>query len=62
MHRLTRTRLYRHLDAAIEILRPEVADACAVEILMALLILKRASDQMVTGEPEIIERAVTIEK
>ncbi len=49
MHRLTQTKLHRHLDGAIEILRPIVTDSYAIEIIMALLILKRANDQMVTG-------------
>ncbi len=49
MHRLTQTQLHRHLDRAIEILRPSVTGPYAIEIIMALLILKRASDQMATG-------------
>ncbi len=49
MHKLTQTQLYRCLDRAIEILRPTVTGPYAVETIMALLILKRANDQMVTG-------------
>ncbi len=48
MHKLTQTQLRRHLDGAIEILRPTVTGSYAIEIIIALLILKRASDQIVT--------------
>ena len=62
MHRLTQTQLHRHLDRAIEILRPSVTDYYAVEIIMALLILKRASDQMAPDTRETIERPVATRK
>lgn len=45
MHRLTQTQLRRYLDGAIEIIQPVADGLYAVEILMALLMLKRASDQ-----------------
>ena len=59
MSKLTRSQLYRHLDGAIEILRPMVAGRDAIFIIIGLLFLKAANDNWPGGGTIRVDRCAT---